>query len=127
MALFFLHPVYLFGLIAASLPVVIHLLSRRRIKRIRFPAVRFLLLSQRRISRTKRLRHWFLLALRTLAVLILVLLLARPIFQTGVGLFAAGGPSSIAVVLDNSLSMKWSRGGEGFKQAKEAAQKLFSS
>ena len=127
MSLFFLHPVYLFGLIAASLPVVIHLLNRRRIKRIRFPAVRFLLLSQKRISRTKRLRHWILLALRTFAVLVLVLLLARPIFQTGVGLFAGGGPSSIAVVLDNSLSMRWSRDGEGFKQAKEAAARLFAS
>ncbi|HEY2987385.1 MAG TPA: BatA domain-containing protein [Candidatus Binatia bacterium] len=127
MSLFFLHPAYLFGLIAASLPVVIHLLNRRRIKRIRFPAVRFLLLSQRRISRTKRLRHWFLLALRTLAVLVLVLLLARPIFQTGAGLFAGGGPSSIAVVLDNSLSMKWSRDGDGFKQAKGAAGRMFSS
>ncbi len=127
MSLFFLNPLYLFGLFAASLPIVIHLLNRRRIKRIRFPAVRFLLLSQKRISRTKRLRHWILLALRTFAVLVLVLLLARPIFQTGVGLFAAGGPSSIAVVLDNSLSMKWSRDGEGFKQAKEAAARLFAS
>jgi hypothetical protein len=127
MSLFFLHPAYLFGLFAASLPIIIHLLNRRRIKRIRFPAVRFLLLSQKRISRTKRLRHWILLALRTLAVIVLALLLARPIFQTGVGLYAGGGSSSIAVVLDNSLSMKWSRDGEGFKQAKGAAARLFAS
>lgn len=127
MSLFFLNPAYLFGLLAASLPVVIHLLNRRRIRRMRFPAVKFLLLSQKRISRTKRLRHWFLLALRTFAVLVLVLLLARPIFQTGAGLFAGGGPSSVALVLDNSLSMRWSRGGEGFKQAKDAAARLFAS
>jgi hypothetical protein len=127
MSLFFLNPLYLFGLFAASLPIVIHLLNRRRIKRIRFPAVRFLLLSQKRISRTKRLRHWILLALRTFAVTVLVLLLSRPIFQTGAGLFAGGGQSSIAVVLDNSLSMKWSRDGEGFKQAKDAAARLFAS
>jgi hypothetical protein len=127
MSLFFLHPAYLFGLFAASLPIVIHLLNRRRIKRIRFPAVRFLLLSQKRISRTKRLRHWILLALRTFAVIVLVLLLSRPIFQTGVGLYAGGGSSSIAVVLDNSLSMRWSRDGEGFKQAKEAVARLYAS
>ncbi len=127
MSLFFLNPAYLYGLVAASLPVVIHLLNRRRIKRMRFPAVKFLLLSQKRISRTKRLRHWFLLALRTFAVLVLVLLLARPIFQTGAGLFAGGGPSSVALVLDNSFSMKWSRDGEAFKQAKEAAGRLFAS
>jgi hypothetical protein len=127
MSLFFLHPLYLFGLITASVPVLIHLLNRRRLKRIRFPAVRFLLLSQRRISRTTRLRHWFLLALRTFAVLLLVLLLAHPIFQTGAGLFAGGGPLSLAVILDNSLSMRWSRGGDGFKQAKEAVARLISS
>lgn len=127
MSLFFLHPVYLFGLIATSLPILIHLLNRRRLRRMRFPAVRFVLLSQRRISRTFRLRHWILLALRTLAVLLLVLLLASPIFQTGVGLFAGGGPVSLAVILDNSLSMKWSREGEGFEHAKEAVRLLISS
>jgi len=127
MSLFFLHPLYLYGLIATSIPFLIHLLNRRRVKRIRFPAVRFILLSQRRISRTYRLRHWLLLALRSPPVLLLVLLLAHPIFQTGVGLFAGGGSLSLVIVVDNSLSMKWSRAGEGFKQAKEAARLLISS
>ena len=74
MSVFFLYPLFLFGLAAASLPVLIHLLNRRRLKRIRFPAVRFILLSQKRISRSYRLRHWLLLALRTLAVICLALL-----------------------------------------------------
>ena len=127
MSVFFLHPIYLYGLIAASLPLLIHLLNRRRLKRMRFPAVRFILLSQRRIARSYRLRHWIILALRTLAVLILALLLAHPIFQTGVGLFAGGGPVSLVVVLDNSLSMKWSGEGEGFARAKEAVRLAISS
>ncbi|HET7003961.1 MAG TPA: BatA domain-containing protein [Candidatus Binatia bacterium] len=124
MSVFFLYPLFLFGLAAASLPILIHLLNRRRLKRIRFPAVRFILLSQKRISRSYRLRHWLLLALRTLAVICLALLLANPIFQTGAGLFAGGGPVSLVVVLDNSLSMSWSGDGNGFKQAKEAASLL---
>jgi hypothetical protein len=123
-SVFFLYPLFLFGLAAASLPVLIHLLNRRRLKRIRFPAVRFILLSQKRISRSYRLRHWLLLALRTLAVICLALLLANPIFQTGAGLFAGGGPVSLVIVLDNSLSMTWSGDGNGFKQAKEAASLL---
>ena len=89
MSVFFLYPIYLFGLMAASLPILIHLLNRRKLKRVRFPAVRFVLLSQKRISRSYRLRHWLLLALRTVAVILLALLLANPIFQTGAGLFAA--------------------------------------
>src|SRR6476659_2994693 len=127
MSVFFLYPLYLFGLMAASLPVLIHLLNRRKLKRIRFPAVRFVLLSQKRISRSYRLRHWILLALRTLAVVFLALLLANPIFQTGAGLFAGGGPVSLVVLLDNSLSMTWSGDGDGFKQAKEAARLLIGS
>ena len=103
------------------------MLNRRKLKRIRFPAVRFILLSQKRISRSYRLRHWLLLALRTLAVIFLALLLANPIFQTGAGLFAGGGPVSLVILLDNSLSMTWSADGNGFKQAKEAARFLIAS
>lgn len=127
MSLFFIHPIYLYGLAATSIPLLIHLLNRRKLQRIRFPAVRFVLLSQRRISRTYRLRHWILLALRTLAVFLLVLLLAHPIFQTGTGISAGAAPLSVAVILDNSLSMKWSREGDGFKQAKEALRRLIAS
>src|SRR5919108_293453 len=100
---------------------------RRKLKRVQFPAVRFILLSQKRISRSSRLRHWILLALRTLAIVFLALLLANPIFQTGAGLFAGGGPVSLVVLLDNSLSMTWSGDGNGFKQAKEAARLLISA
>jgi uncharacterized membrane protein YobD (UPF0266 family) len=127
MSVFFLYPAFLVGLLAASLPILIHLLNRRRLQRIQFPAVRFILLSQKRISRSYRLRHWLLLALRTLAVIFLVLLLANPIFQTGAGLFAGGGPVSLVLLLDNSLSMTWSGDGNGFKQAKDAARLLVSA
>ena len=127
MSLFFLYPIFLFGLLAASLPLLIHLLNRRKLNRIRFPAVRFILMSQKRISRSYRLRHWILLALRTMAVVLLALLLANPIFQTGAGLFAGGGPVSLVILLDNSLSMTWSGDGIGFKQAKEAARLLITS
>jgi aerotolerance regulator-like protein/VWA domain-containing protein len=127
MSVFFLYPLFLFGLAAAALPVLIHLLNRRKLKRIQFPAVRFILLSQKRISRSYRLRHWILLALRTLAIVLLALLLANPIFQTGAGLFAGGGPVALVVLLDNSLSMTWSGDGSGFKQAKEAARLLISA
>ena len=127
MSLFFLYPAFLVGLLAASLPILIHLLNRRKLQRIRFPAVRFILLSQKRISRSYRLRHWLLLALRTLAVIFLVLLLANPIFQTGAGLFAGGGPVALVLLVDNSLSMTWSGDGNGFKQAKDAARLLVSA
>jgi hypothetical protein len=127
MSVFFLHPIYLYGLVAAGLPLLIHLLNRRKLKRIRFPAVRFVLLSQKRISRSYRLRHWLLLALRTTAVTLLALLLANPVLQLGSGLFASGGQVALVILVDNSLSMTWSGDGNGFKQAKEAARLLVTS
>jgi hypothetical protein len=126
MSLFFLQPIYLYGLVAAALPIAIHLLNRRRQKRLLFPAVRFLLLSERRVSRSQRLRHWLLLALRTLAVVLLALLLASPIFQTGIGPLAGGGNLSLALILDNSLSMRWSANENGFKLAQDAGKRIIA-
>ena len=38
----FLNPLFLFGLAAASIPIIIHLFTRRRPKEIRFPSLEFL-------------------------------------------------------------------------------------
>jgi len=123
----FLYPLALAGLIAAAMPLIIHLLNRRQQKRLRFPAVKFVLLSQKRVARTYNLRNWLLLAVRTLAVILLVLLMAQPLFQTGVGLFARGAPLSTAVVLDNSLSMTVADNGATFDQAKRAVNTILEA
>ncbi len=103
------------------IPLVIHLLNRRQQKRLRFPAVRFVLISQRRVARTYNLRNWLLLAVRTLAIIFLVLLMAHPLWETGVGLSARGAPLSTAIIVDNSLSMQVRDDGAPFREAKQAA------
>ncbi len=50
----FLNPLFLFGLLAAAIPVVIHLFTRRRPKEIRFPSLEFL--SEVNQSEIRRLR-----------------------------------------------------------------------
>ena len=106
------------------IPLVIHLLNRRQQKRVRFPAVRFVLISQRRVARTYNLRNWLLLAVRTLAIIFLVLLMAHPLWETGVGLSARGAPLSTAIIVDNSLSMQVRDDGAPFKEAKQAAGRI---
>lgn len=73
-----LNPVLLYGLLLAVLPVVLHLLLRRKPKRLVFPALR--LVQQRRKQNLKRiqLRHLWLLLLRILAIGLIVLALTRP-------------------------------------------------
>ena len=115
------------ALAAGVIPLVIHLLNRRQQKRLRFPAVRFVLISQRRVARTYNLRNWLLLAVRTLAVLLLALLLAHPLWETGVGLAARGAPLTAAIIVDNSLSMQAREDGAPFDEAKEAAGRILEA
>ena len=111
----------------AVIPLVIHLLNRRQQKRLRFPAVRFVLISQRRVARTYNLRNWLLLAVRTLAIIFLVLLMAHPLWETGAGLSARGAPLATAIVVDNSLSMQVREQGAPFTEAKEAAGRILEA
>src|SRR5947209_19116399 len=61
---------------AASLPVIIHLLNRKRFRVVTWAAMRFLLAAQRKNTRRMRLEQLLLLAVRTLLVLLLVLAMA---------------------------------------------------
>ena len=108
MGLTFLYPAFLLGALAASLPVVIHLIYRRRALLHRFPAVRFLLLADQRTARKFRLHQWLLLALRILVILLLALILARPRLLSQDAQAAVALPAQAVVLLvDNSLSMQY--------------------
>ena len=61
---------------AASVPIVIHLLNRRRFRIVPWAAMRFLLAAQKKNTRRMRLEQLLLLAVRTLLVLLLVLAMA---------------------------------------------------
>ncbi len=69
----FLNPLFLFGLSAAALPVLIHLFTRRKPREVRFPSLDFLAEVNQSEIRRLRIKQWLLLALRTLAVAALAL------------------------------------------------------
>ncbi len=98
----FLHPWLLLGLVAAGIPLLLHLVQRREPPTVVFPAVRYLVDATREHQRRLRIRHWLLLLLRTLLVTALVLAAAAPtVRRSGVGEHA---PGALVLVLDNSLS-----------------------
>jgi len=66
--LVFAHPAYLWGLLALSLPILVHLFNRRRPRPLAFGAIEFVLRSQQRRVRRLRLRQILLLALRCLLI-----------------------------------------------------------
>ena len=66
LALGFANPALLYGLAAASVPIIIHLLNRRKFREEPWAAMRFLLAAIRKNSRRIRIEQWLLLAVRTL-------------------------------------------------------------
>ena len=98
----FLHPWALLGLVAAGLPLLLHLLARREPPALEFPAVRYLMETARRHERRLKVQNYLLLILRTLLVLALVLGASGPHADTRVG--AGHAPGALVLVVDNSLS-----------------------
>ncbi|MBL8726203.1 MAG: BatA domain-containing protein [Planctomycetes bacterium] len=102
LALAFLNPLLLWALPLAAVPIVIHLLNRRRFQRVPWAAMEFLLAAMKRNRKRLRMEQWLVLLLRTLAVLLLVSLVARPQLGGG-GLI--GTRTHHLVLLDDSASM----------------------
>lgn len=71
------------GLIAATAPIIIHLLNRRRFRVLPWAAMDFLRLAVQRSTRVLQLRDLLLLITRVLAVVLFGLALARPYFAQG--------------------------------------------
>lgn len=74
----FVHPLLLWGLAAASVPLIIHLLNRRRHRPLHWAAMRFVLAAYRRTRRRVQLENLLLLLLRMAAVAALAMAIARP-------------------------------------------------
>lgn len=122
----FLNSIFLFALAAMALPIVIHLLNRRRVRKIKFSSLEFLVeLSRRRMSKIN-LRRWIILLLRTLAVLFIVLSFARPTLQSNAALILPGeAPTYVVVCIDMSASMQVEREtGTAFTAAQELARRV---
>ena len=123
----FLAPNFLFALTLASVPIIIHLLNRRRFMTVDWAPMRYLKLTIKSNRRRMRIEQLILLAVRTAMVALLVLALARPVLsQTGLGSWLGGrGRVSRVIVIDDSLSMGYQLDGRGaFEAAKEVAAGL---
>ncbi|MCP4574508.1 MAG: VWA domain-containing protein [bacterium] len=101
MPISFGNPALLFGAAAAALPLIIHFLSRRRVRRRQFSDLRFLTEVRAHRSRSLGLRRWLLLLLRMLALLLIALAAAAPRW----GGLAGGGGRAVLCIIDTSASM----------------------
>ena len=108
-----LAPLFLLGLAAVAVPVIIHVRLRHRSQVVAFPSLMFISRAPYRSVRRRRLRDLLLLALRCLALALLALAFARPLFQGDAAANAAAANRLTVVLLDNSFSMgfggRWQR------------------
>src|SRR5262245_21105846 len=120
----FLTPLFLAGLGAVAIPILIHLIQRERKRVVMFPSLMFLQRIPYQSVRRRRIRHWALLAMRCAAIALLVLAFARPFFQeSDLAAAAVGGAREVVVLLDTSASMGF---GDHFKKAQDAAHGVVS-
>ncbi|WP_166820428.1 BatA domain-containing protein [Thalassoroseus pseudoceratinae] len=112
----------------AGLPVLIHLLHRRRYKVTDWAAMQFLLQATRKHSRRIRLEQLLLLAIRVLILLLLVTALARPYMSALGSFFQSDAPTHRIVVVDTSMSLAHQSSEQSrFEQARELAREVISS
>jgi len=109
----FLNPIVFWtGLAAVGIPIVIHLLNRRRYRMLDWAAMQFLLESVKRNRRRLRIEELILLALRCMVLLVLGAALARLTGCSAMNALPGGAESQTAVfVLDDSYSMGQRVGG----------------
>ncbi|QTN32492.1 BatA domain-containing protein [Akkermansiaceae bacterium] len=107
----FLTPFLLWFLAAAAVPVIIHLLNKRRHKTVQWAAMQFLLKATRESRGKKKLRHILILTCRALGIAALAFAAARPVMSGLLG-WGAGTIDTVVLVLDRSSSMEL-RSGDG--------------
>ena len=122
----FLNPAVLLGLLAASIPVIIHLLNLRKLKRIEFSTLSFLKELQKNKIRKIKIKQWLLLAMRVLIILFLVIAFARPTLEgVAIGGTTSAAKTTAVFILDNTFSMSVvDNNGSYLNQAKETIKNL---
>ncbi|QOV89698.1 BatA domain-containing protein [Humisphaera borealis] len=103
----FLFSAALWALPLAGLPVLLHLLFRRKSQVVPFPTLRFVRASMQQTAARKKIRRWLLLLLRAVALLALIWAVAQPALMPSDVWASRGGNSAAAViVVDTSYSMQ---------------------
>jgi hypothetical protein len=104
--LLFTHTAWLAGLGALAVPILIHLLLKRKRLKIKFSTLRFFDGAEQNAQQRRKLRQWLLLAMRLLAMALLVLAFARPYRQEQSSTSASEKRRQVVVVVDRSASLQ---------------------
>ncbi len=121
----FIHPGFLAaGAAFVAVPLVLHLLFRRKAPRVDIGSIRFLKVAIKDNAHRRKVRRWLLLAARVAAALLLGALFARPVRPVPE---VPGEEREVVVLLDRSASMgAGGPAGPAFPRAKAAIKALLA-
>lgn len=125
----FLSPYLIWGLVLGAIPLIIHLLNRRRFRKVEWAPMHYLKLTIQRNRRRIQLEQLLLLLLRIALPMLLFFFLARPVINpTGLEQWlGSGSRTSHVVLVDDSLSMGCKAGDTtAFSRAQQAAAALLT-
>ncbi|MCB2207921.1 MAG: BatA domain-containing protein [Bacteroidetes bacterium] len=124
--MYFNHPVFLYGLLAVLIPIIIHLFNFRRYKKLYFSNIAFLKNITTQTRKQNKLKQIIVLILRILAIVAIVLAFAEPVFKKKENVLLT--PNALtAVYVDNSFSMMAEgENGRLFEEAVSNAHELVS-
>ena len=125
-----LNPLLVWGALLGVVPIIIHLLNRRRFRRVEWAPMRYLKLTIQRNRRRIQIEQFLLLLVRIALPVLLFLFLARPLVNpTGLERWLGGaGRNSHVILIDDSLSMGYaSDGPPAFHRAREIAGALLAA
>jgi hypothetical protein len=115
-----LTPLFLAGLAALAIPLLVHLIRRERIDAVEFPSLMFISRIPQPTVKRRRIRNWPLFVLRSLALILLVGAFARPFVEQPAGELGTGdGAREVVILLDRSYSMGYA---DRWQQAVAAAR-----
>jgi len=103
----FVNALFLAGIAFVALPIVLHLIMRRKPRRFEFPALQLVKRRHQTNSQRLRLRHLLLLLLRMLVIILLAIALSRPSIKLGGVLGSQESPVAAALVFDCSPRMEY--------------------
>ncbi len=120
----FLTPLFLFGLLAAAIPIAIHLIRREKPPKMVFSSLRFLKNTSKKLILFQKIQQWLLLLLRAGLIALLVFAFARPLFDSSIASLVDAQPHSSVILVDSSMSMRY---GDRFERAKTQALNLLNT
>lgn len=124
----FINPVFLFGLFAIGVPIIIHLFNFRRFRKVYFTNVKFIEEINQQTQKQKQVRHLVILLLRMLAIAAIVLAFSQPFLPAPGSLHKKGSSRAISIFLDNSFSMETrSENGTLIDEARQRAKEIVSA